>query len=98
MSKKEKLLRITLETIMPGPVFDTLKFFGNKFSTIKSGNSLFELIVFVLAYYDVAAASYCLDHICHNLPIAAWLVWGLLISAFLKIVLMLLFDQEGIAK
>jgi hypothetical protein len=83
---------------MPGPIYDTFKFLSRKFSSIKSGNSFFELIVFICSYYDVAVASYLIDHVIHKLPIAMWLIWGLMISAFCKIILLLLFDEEGLSK
>jgi hypothetical protein len=98
MSRKEKLFRMVVETIMPGPIYDTIKFISHKFRMIKSGNSFFELIVFVCSYFDVAAASYLIDHITHNLPVAFWIACGLMISAFVKITLLLLFDDKGVAE
>jgi hypothetical protein len=90
--------RMVVESIMPGPIHDSLIFVGRKFSSIKSGNSLFELIVFVLCYYDVAVCSYMLDHIFLKLPMNAVLIIGLFVSAFIKIILLLLFDEKGIAQ
>jgi hypothetical protein len=83
---------------MPGPMVSTFRYIFNKFRAIKSGNSFFELIIFICSYYDVAAASYLLDHVKHNIPIWPLIVWGLLASAFIKIILMLLFDEEGLSK
>lgn len=83
---------------MPGPIVSTGRFLINKFASIKSGNNLFELIVFVLSYYDVSVASVLIDHVHYNLPIAPWMCWGLLVSAFIKIMLLLLFDEKGVSK
>jgi hypothetical protein len=83
---------------MTGPIVSTGKYLINKLTSIKSGNNLFELIVFVCSYYDVAVASYLIDHVHYNLPISSALMWGLLASAFVKIMLLLLFDEKGVSK
>ena len=80
-----------------GPIVSTGRFIINKFRSIKSGNSLFELIVFVCSYFDVAAASYLIDHVAHKLPISLWICWALMASAFIKVMLMLLFDERGLS-
>jgi hypothetical protein len=78
-----------------GGIVSVFRFVVNKFRTIKSGNSLFELIIFLCAYYDVFAISYVLDHVRHTLPIYQPIVFGLLASALIKIIIMLMFDEEG---
>jgi hypothetical protein len=83
---------------MRGILFDSIKFINKKFNSIKSGNNLFELIIFICSFYDVAIASYILDHILYNLPITAIFIYGSLGSAFIKIILMLLFDEKGLSK
>jgi hypothetical protein len=98
MSKKAKLTKILMESIMPGPISETILFIGKKFSTIKSGNSLFELIIFLCSYFDVAAGSYLIDHVHNKLAIMPIIVYGLFISAFIKIIIMLLFDEGGLSK
>ena len=82
---------------MAGAVISTFRFIANKFSSIKSGNSFFELIVFLCSYFDVFVASYMIDHVVYKLPINVWLLYGLLASAFVRIFLLLLFDEKGLS-
>jgi hypothetical protein len=80
-----------------GPIVSTGRFIINKFRSIKSGNSLFEMIVFLCSYGDVIAGSYLIDHIAHSLPISVLVGWWILASAFIKVMLMLLFDERGLS-
>lgn len=83
---------------MTGGLASAFGFVFKKLGTIKSGNSLFELIIFICTYYNVAAASYLIDHVRHHLPIAEWVVWGVMATAFIVIGMLHLFDEEGPTK